>query len=428
MADRPLAIVADRLIDGTGADPVVDAAVVWEGGRISAVGPRSRVTIPSDADVLEEDDLTLLPGLMDMHVHLGLQAGTDYRRIVMTQQTYSLLWSVPNARATLEAGFTTVRDAGLTPASVRTAIENGLFPGPSLQVAVQIIGQTGGHADLHMPCGLEIPLGLGEGPDMPHGMADSPDEMRHVVRKVLRAGADWIKLCTSGGVLSPSDAPDAAQLTVEEIAVAVYEAAAQGKRCMSHAMSARGIKNALEAGVATIEHGDILDEEAAEMMVERGAWLVPTIVAVHDVLDEAERLGIPDVMVAKARAMQTAQQASLKIARAKRVKIAMGTDAGVGEHGRNGRELGLMVDVAGLTPMEAIVATTSAPAELLGVADRRGTLRAGCEADIVAFRGDPIADIHRFDDVDNVRLVVRGGEVVCDRRPRRGAEVLTTAR
>src|ERR1700737_355570 len=240
--ERAFALVADRLIDGTGRDPVVDAVAVWGDERLTAIGPRSSVRIPPGTRVLEGDNLTLLPGLMDLHVHLGAQAGINFSRILMTPASLELLHAVANCGGTLQAGFTTVRDAGLTPVGVKLAVERSLFPGPRLEIAVSILGQTGGHADPWMPCGVAVPLGAPL--DVPDGVVDGVDGMRHKVREVLRAGATWIKLCTSGGVLSASDDPDAAQLTVEEIAVAVYEAAAVGKRCMAHAMSARGIRAA----------------------------------------------------------------------------------------------------------------------------------------------------------------------------------------
>src|SRR5207245_1631205 len=244
------------------------------------------------------------------------------------------VYAVPNCAATLRAGFTTVRDAGLTPAGVKLAVERGLFPGPRLQVAVSMLGQTGGHADPFMPCG--VGLDFGSGLDVPAGVVDGVDDMRRRVREVLRSGADWIKLCTSGGVLSASDTPDAAQLTVEEIATAVYEAQAQDKGCMAHAMSTQGIKNALRAGVRTIEHGCFLDEEGIALMRQRGATLVPTLVAPVDVIRNAAKdpASIPESMVQKARDTVERHAASFRAALEAGVEIAMGTDRGVGDDGR----------------------------------------------------------------------------------------------
>src|SRR6202165_50623 len=411
--ERTYALVADRLIDGHGGGPVADAVAVWEDDRLTAVGPRSSVRIPPGALVLEGDNLTLPPGLMDLHVHLGAQAGINFPRILMTPASLELLHAVPNCAATLQAGFTTVRDAGLTPVGVKLAVERSLFPGPRMEIAVSIMGQTGGHSDPWMPCGVAIPLGAPL--DVPDGVVDGVDGMRRKVREVLRAGANWIKLCTSGGVLSASDDPDAAQLTVEEIAVAVYEAAAVGKRCMAHAMSARGIKNALQAGVMTIEHGCFLDEEGIAMMKSKGAALVPTFVAPRDVIAGAERNpgSLPPLMVEKARQTIERHKDSVHAAIERGVTVAMGTDAGVGAHGENGRELALMVE-AGMTSMQAIEATTRVPAEVLRMQDRLGTLAAGKVADLVAIEGDPLADIGLFNDRSRVRLVVKGGRVVHD--------------
>jgi imidazolonepropionase-like amidohydrolase len=399
--------------------------IVLEGERITGVGPRTSVAMPRDVETVDLGELTLLPGLMDMHVHLGAQAGNagDLARRMMTQRSLELLWSVPNSRATLDAGFTTVRDAGLTPAGVRDAVERGLFAGPRMQVAVSILSQTGGHADDFMPCGAELPLGSML--DIPLGRVDGVDEMRRRVREVLRAGADWIKLCTSGGVLSPGDTPQAAQFTVEEIRAAVSEAAAQGKRCMAHAMSAAGIKNALEAGVVSIEHGCFLDEEGISMMRAKGAYLVPTLVAPVDVIEQGERNPgrVPPPMLAKAKEVAGYHRRAFQAAVQAGVQVAMGTDSGVGEHGRNARELVLMVE-GGMTPLQAISATTKTPAELLGLGDRLGTLEPGKVADFIAVPGDPASDIRVFEDRTNVKLVVKGGRTVVEQPVRQLAAAL----
>jgi len=411
MASRIVALVADRLIDGTGRDPIEQAVVIWEEERLSAVGARTAIRIPKDAEIIEDHDWTVLPGLMDLHVHVGMEAGVNFPRILMTPRALTLLYSVPNCAATLRAGFTTVRDAGLTPAGVKLAVERGLFPGPRMAVAVSILGQTGGHADPYMPCGVD--LDLGSGLDIPPHLVDGVDAMRQRVREVLRSGADWIKLCTSGGVLSAGDSPDAAQLTVEEIAVAVYEARAQGKLCMAHAMSAQGIKNAVLAGVKTIEHGCFLDEEGMALMKQHGATLVPTLVAPRDVVANVQRTpgSIPEPMVQKARDTVKRHAAAFRAAVEAGVEIAMGTDSGVGDHGQNGREIALMVE-NGMTPMQALEATTRTPARLLGLADRLGTVEAGKLADLVAVRGDPLAEVGIFNDPNRVELVVQGGRVV----------------
>jgi imidazolonepropionase-like amidohydrolase len=401
-----LVIVAERLIDGTGRDPVEAAAVVIESGRITAAGSRSSLTIPAGAEVIEDDDVTLLPGLMDMHVHLASQ-GTNLVQILMTPPSLALLNSVPNSARTLAAGVTTVRDAGHTPVGVRLAAEAGYFPAPRMQLAVSLLSQTGGHGDDLMPCGARV--GLTMNVDIPHGVVDGVEGMRHKVREVLQAGADWIKLCTSGGVLSPGDSPDHAQFSVEEIRVAVEEAAVVGKRVMAHAMSAAGIRNALIAGVTSIEHGCLLDEEAIALMKERDAWLVPTLVAPRDVIAAAgEGRTIPEAMVEKARAISVRHMESFTAAHEAGVNIAMGTDSAVGPHGGNLRELAIMVE-GGMTPLEAITASTQAPARLLHTDSDVGTLEPGKWADVVAVRGDPLADIAGLADPDRIALVLKGG-------------------
>jgi imidazolonepropionase-like amidohydrolase len=410
-----LAIVADRLIDGTEREPVERAVLVVSNGRVDAVGPRASVQIPAGATIVEGDDLTLLPGFIDAHVHLAGQSGVDFNRLLMTQRSMLLLMAVPNAAVTLEAGVTSVRDAGLSPASVRDAIAAGYFPGPRCHMAVSILSQSGGHGDPTMPCGCELYMDCGM--DVPDARVDGPETMRRRVREVLAAGADWIKLCTSGGVLSPNDHPDAAQFTVAEIEVAVEEAATQGKRVMAHAISTAGIKNALRAGVTSIEHGCLLDEEAIAMMKERDAWLVPTLVAPRDVIDAGSQgRGIPEPMVAKARDISARHMESFRAAVAAGVNIAMGTDAAVGPHGGNLREPALMVE-GGMTPLDAIRASTGAPARLLRRDAELGTLEAGKLADVVAVAGDPLADIRCLQDKRNIQIVMKEGKVYADRRP-----------
>jgi imidazolonepropionase-like amidohydrolase len=242
--------------------------------------------------------------------------------------------------------------------------------------------------------------------------------MRRKVREVIQAGADWIKLCTSGGVLSPGDLPDHVQFSVDEIRTAVEEAAVVGKRVMAHAMSPAGIRNALLAGVTSIEHGCLLDEEGIALMKAKGAYLVPTLVAPGDVISGAKAGGggVPAEMIEKAERIGSLHRAAVSAAIASGVKIAMGTDAAVGPHGTNLRELGEMVR-CGMTPMQAIVASTSVPAELLRRSDL-GTLAPGKLADVVAVRGDPLADIGSLADPAHIRLVVKDGRVAHDFRER----------
>ncbi|HEY7339831.1 MAG TPA: amidohydrolase family protein [Ktedonobacterales bacterium] len=405
---QTLAITGVRLIDGTGADPIEQATVVIDGERIAAVGEAATVKVPRNATVIDAEGMTLLPGLIDCHVHFFGQWGYDLLRGLMTPPSLSLLYAVPNARVTVEAGITTVRDAGGAPAGVKMAIERGLFPGPRMLVSVSFLSQTGGHGDNVLPCCID--LGDNKLPDVPSGVVDGEEAMRHKVREILRAGADWIKLCTSGGVLSSADSPKHAQFTVAEIATAVYEAGAQGKRCLAHAQSNQGIKNAIEAGVASIEHGIFLDDEAIEMMLKRGIYLVPTLVAPQDVIDlAAARPGLlPDYAVNKAREVMVAHRESFRRAVEAGVKVAMGTDTGVGPHGGNARELGLMVE-HGMTPMQAIVASTQTAAELLRMDDQLGTVATGKLADLLLVEGNPLDEIGIVADAERLGLVLKGG-------------------
>src|SRR5229473_4550375 len=404
-----LAITNGTVIDGRGSDPLEGAAVLIEGERITAVGKQARVNIPRDATVIDAAGGSILPGLIDTHVHFMLEY-PDILRMLLTPPSLRLLQAIPRMRATLEAGITTVRDAGGTPAGLKMAVERGIIAGPRMQVAVSLVSQTGGHGDGFYPCCIDIGLFGGRFQDVPNGVADGVDEVRHTVREVLRAGADWIKLATTGGVLSTADAPTSSQLTVEEIATAVYEAAAQEKRCMAHAQGTQGIKNALLAGVTSIEHGIYLTDELIDLMLEKDAYLVPTLVAPLAVIkfsqDHPDLL--PAMMAVKAVSVVEAHQKSFRKAVEAGVKIAMGTDSGVGRHGENGQELQLMVE-NGMTPMQAILASTSQAAQLLHLDGMVGTLEEGKVADIIVVDGEVSSDIRRIADPANVKLVLKGG-------------------
>src|SRR5207249_937045 len=279
---------------------------------------------------------SILAGLIDCHVHFMLEY-PDIMRGLTTQPSLRLLQGIPRMRATLEAGITTVRDAGGTPAGLKIAVERGIIPGPRMQVAVSLISQTGGHGDGFFPCCVDIGLFGIRFYDVPDGVADGIEEVRKTTREILRAGADWIKLATTGGVLSVSDTPTSSQLTIDEIATAVYEAAAQEKRCMAHAQGSQGIKNALLAGVVSIEHGVYLTDELIDMMLQKDVYLVPTLIAPVSVVKYAQDHPdlLPPMMAEKAQNVIESHQKSFRMAVEAGVKIAMGTDAGVGRHGEN---------------------------------------------------------------------------------------------
>jgi imidazolonepropionase-like amidohydrolase len=388
--------------------------VLVEDGRIRSVGRRDSTSIPADAARIDAEGLTLLPGLIDCHVHLATPGeGLDLGQVLTTPPSLHVLTCVVSARKTLEAGFTTVRDAGMAPASVRTAIDRGYFPGPRALMAVTILSQTGGHADDHFPCGAFVRWVKQD--DVPLELVDGVEPMRQRVREIIRAGADWIKICTSGGVISPGDDPHHAHFTIEEIRACVEEAARAGRKVMSHAQAAEGIKNALRAGVYSIEHGIYLDDDGIEMMLDGGNPLVPTLAAPLWVRRHAEAGRMPPYAAAKAREVGKDHEANIRRAIEAGVKVAFGTDTGVGPHGSNGEEFLLLAGL-GMSPLQAIRSATTVAAEAIGLEGKVGTLAEGAWADLVGVPGDPLQDLGLLARPENVHLVVKGGEVAKGRR------------
>jgi imidazolonepropionase-like amidohydrolase len=410
------ALFADALYDPDSGDTTRDAVVLVDGERVVAAGPAARVHVPADAERIDGSGLTLLPGLIDLHVHLCSHGrGMDPGEMLATSPTETILGAVGACRRTLEAGFTTVRDAGGTPVGVRMAVEQGLFPGPRMQLAVQILSQTGGHADNHFPCGVSLqhaPVS-----DLPSSIVDGEEAMRQRVRELIRCRADWIKLCTSGGVLSPGDAPHHATFTLGEIRMAVAEAATQGRPVMAHAQAAAGVKNALRGGVTTIEHGIWLDDEALELFGD-DRILVPTLVAPAWVIRHAEQGRMPEWAAAKSRAVVEDHRRSFRRAVEAGVRVAFGTDTGVGPHGSNGEELLLMRD-GGVHPADCIRAATVDAARVLRWEGRVGSLTAGAFGDVIGVPGDPVANLELLARPEGIELVVKGGAVVKARGIRR---------
>ena len=404
-----IAVFGDALLDPATEELTPSAVVVIEDARVVASGPRDGIDVPRDAARIDAEGLTLMPGLIDCHVHLRSRGnGRDLTEQLQTPPSLWVLNTVPAARATLEAGFTAVRDAGGTPAGVRMAVEQGHFPGPRMKVAVVGLSQTGGHTDQHFACGVNITPPL---PDVPSPVVDGVEPMRQRVRETIRAGADWIKLCTSGGVLSPNDLPQHPTLTLEEIRAAVEEAAAQGRKVMAHAQANAGIKNALRAGVATIEHGIWLDDDAIEMMLDGGNALVPTLIAPLWVVRHAEQGRMPSWAAEKGRAVLEDHMASVRAAIEANVRIAFGTDTGVGPHGSNGEEF-LLLHQLGLSPADCLRAATTVAAETVGWQGAVGTLAPGAFGDVIGVPGNPLENLELVARAENVRLVVKGGEVV----------------
>jgi imidazolonepropionase-like amidohydrolase len=384
---------AARVIDGSGAAPIANGVVVVTGDRIVAVGRSGSVTIPAGARTIDLGNATLMPGFIDAHVHIiGHQLSDPRGDNAATRDYpgYEAILGVANARKTLLAGFTSIRVLGsprFEDVSLRRAIDDGIVPGPRMQVAAHSLGMTGGHCDEN-----GFKPGLFDG-DYRTGIADGPDQVRAAVRYQTKYGADVIKTCATGGVLSEGDAVGVPQYTYEELKAMVDEATKLERKVAAHAHGAEGIRIAVRAGVTSIEHGSFLDEEGAKMMGERGTYLVPTLSA-GEAVEIAARSGrLTGLRAEKALAAASAMRNATKIAMRNNVPIALGTDAGVGDHGTNGHEFTLLVQWGGLTPMQSIVAGTSTAARLMGWEARVGTLAAGKLADIVAVPGDPIADI-----------------------------------
>jgi imidazolonepropionase-like amidohydrolase len=397
-------VTGATLIDGSGAEPLRNASVVIEGERIVAAG--AGIDPPRDAEMIDAAGMTLMPGMIDCHVHLTSNADSLQERM-LTPYSLQIAQAFTNARLTLDCGFTTVRDAGGTPRGVKMAIDRGMFPGPRLRIAVAALSQTGGHGDSTMPSGAITRIG---DPEHPNWVVDGVEDVRKATREILRAGADQIKVHTSGGVMSPNDEPGATGFSPDEIAVIVYEARAAGKTVMAHAQAAQGIRNAVQGGIASIEHGIYLEDDVIEEMKRRGTYLVATLVAPVWVIRRSERDpgSVPPYAVRKSLEVKTAHHDSFKRAYAAGVPIAMGTDTGVGPHGSNAEELAFMVE-AGMTPMEALVATTKTAAECSRVGHAVGTIEVGKFADLLLVDGDPLTDIAVLQNREKLALIMKGG-------------------
>lgn len=372
-----------QVLDGTGAMPA-DADVVIEHGRIVDVG----AGLDGD-EVVDTTGLTVLPGLFDCHTHVTFSGDLDPMRRALKPFSTRYFESIANLHATLDIGITTVREAGGADLGVKQAVDTGQVAGPRMQISITMLSQTGGHGDSHLPSGACLRSYV-EYPGNPSPIVDGPDEMRQRVRALIREGADVIKVATSGGVLSPRDDPKHGHFRMDELDVLVAEATAAGVFVMAHAQATDGIANAVRAGIRSIEHGIYLDEPTIGMMLERGTWLVPTLLAPASVLAAADRgVNVSEWALRKTHEVIEEHTESFRQAVAAGVKVAMGTDSGVGPHGQNLEELRLMVESSDMKPIDAWTATTSSAAALLGVADDRGTIAPGKRADLALLRGDP---------------------------------------
>ena len=405
------AITGARLIDGTGNPPVEDATIVVDESRIQAAGPNSTILVPENAEVIDARGMTMLPGLIDCHDHLANfgydligRWGLNEPRSLRNLRIASVL------RQTLETGYTAVRDGGGLDAGFKQAVEEGLIPGPRLRVSLSIITPTGGIGDRTSPSGYQSPAP--PDPSLPSGVANGPGEMRAKVREMDRAGADVIKMATTGGASSRAGfSPKDMRSTKEEIYALVEEAHACGHTVMCHALGGPGLRIAIEAGVDSIEHGAYLDEDPdlLSVMAQRNIFFVPTF-SVY--IYHGER-GTPHGRQ-RAAELREHHVSSLMMAMDAGVKVVAGTDAGGWLHGNNAQEISCLVN-AGMTPMQAIVAATSHAAECLAMDVDIGTVAAGKKADLILVEGDPLGDVTILEEGRNVKLVMKDGEVHLDR-------------
>jgi imidazolonepropionase-like amidohydrolase len=410
---RPVAFVGARLLDGRAADAIADGVLVTdEQGRIVAAGPASAVSVPKGAERVDAGGLTILPGIIDCHVHLSLRLEPVAEQ-VQRSATDLTVRALLAGREFLEAGVTTIRDAGYTPAGIKRAFASGAFPGPRTQVSCMPLSQTGGHGDGWTQSGAILET---EVSDLPPGVADGVDAVRRAARLQIRAGADWIKVMATGGVLSAADSPDASQFTVDEIRAIVEEAKAAGIRgTLAHAEGTAGIKNALRAGITSIEHGDLIDDEGIDLMLERGVPLIPTFNINFALMDKdrVARGDVPPWAIEKMTYLFNKQQINFRHAVERGVKVIMGTDSFSGMYPP--AELTYMAEF-GLGPFRAIQAATTDAAALLGLSEQIGTLESGKQADLIAVSGDPLADSELWRDPARIVFVMQGGRVVADRR------------
>jgi imidazolonepropionase-like amidohydrolase len=402
-----IVIRGGQVFDSVGGSASV-ADIAIDDGRIVEVG----TSLDGDESI-DATGHAVYPGFIDCHVHFMVDGDLDPMQSVHTPFSMNFYLAAERMARTLAAGITTVREAGGSDLGMKTAQQRGFAPGPDMQISITILSQTGGHGDSWEPCGAHMPSIIGiHHPGKPHNIVDGPEEMRKKVRELIRAGADVIKVCTSGGVLSPRDDPRHGHYRDDELDVLVAEASAAGKWVMAHAQATEGIKSAVRAGIRSIEHGIYLDDEAISMMLEKGTYLVPTLIAPMGVLEAVDRgVKVPQYAIDKTKMVIDVHRESIRQAIAAGVKVAMGTDSGVTPHGQNLRELEQMV-ACGMTPAQTLIATTKTAAELMGLEDDRGTIEVGKRADLVIARGDAldVTDLqHR------IRTVIQNGKVVANR-------------
>jgi imidazolonepropionase-like amidohydrolase len=403
----PTLLIHDAtLIDGTGADPRPGVSVRVEDGRITRIAPNDAFE-GSDETVIDASGRYLLPGLTDAHVHLGLTENVGLTRPLSAYAVKVVRF----IEETLDQGFTTVRDAGVLDPSWAGVVSRGMIRGPRILPSGAFLSQTGGHGDFRPAHVENFESGIG-GLVSGSVLCDGADEVRKAARDQLRRGATQIKVMASGGAASPTDPIEATQFTVDELRAAVEEARARNTYVLAHAYHARSIANCVEAGVRSIEHGNLLDEETAQAMAKAGAFLVPTMVT-YDVLEKfGDQLGLTKFQHEKIRLVAAGAQESVRMAQAAGVRIGAGSDLLGPAMSQKAREFVLKAEVIG--PMAAIVSATKTNAELFGMADVIGTVEEGKQADLVVVDGDPLNDIAVLADAERIRAVVKAGEVAKD--------------
>ncbi|HKN32375.1 MAG TPA: amidohydrolase family protein [Terriglobales bacterium] len=402
-AVRRVIVRAGRLLDVKSGQMLTNQAILIEGGKIISVGPASQAKVAPNTITIDLTNATVLPGLIDAHTHLTLDLGsTGYTGLGISPPREALI-GARNARVTLEAGFTTVRNVGArgySDIALRDAINAGDVPGPRIVASGPPLGITGGHCDNNL-----LPYEYHAQGD---GVADGIENVRHKVREVIKYGADVIKICATGGVMSKGDDPNASQFTLEEMKAIVAEAHRLGRKVAAHAHGAEGVRWASDAGVDSVEHGHLMDDAAIAALKKNGTYLVPTLYLIDWHRENAARSNVPEFSRRKMQMVSDAAQGNVKKAIAAGVKIGLGTDAAVYPHGLNAHELGVYVRL-GMTPLQAIQTATVNDADLLGWTDKIGTLESGKFADIIAVDGDPLKDVTTL---EQVKFVMKGSEVV----------------